>query len=178
MIPNITETQNSNKTEVLIHIQKYEKEILEFVLGPVLYVELLENLETDDEGYYKLKDTAEDKWKWLVNGQIYGSCNKLRWEGLVFEVAKVNKQPLLETVMAPYIFYQWLLKERSVSTGVGEIKGEPQGGVSVTSKHKRTDAWNTFVGHAYSLNRFMQFYCDLFPNFKCVELNPQNYYDL
>lgn len=178
MIPNITETKNSIKTEVLIHIQKYEKQVLQYILGPSIFYELLENLERDENGIFKLKDTAEDKWNWLVNGHTYGDCFKVKWDGLVFEVAKIDENEIIESMMAPYIFYEWLLKERSMSTGVGEIKGEPQGGISVVSKHKRIDAWNTFVSYVYSLNHFMESHRDLFPSYKCVELNPQNYYDL
>lgn len=177
-IPNITENQNSNKIEVQIHMQKFEKQALQVVLGPTVFNELLTNLERDDNNYFQVKESADDKWKWLVNGQLYGDCKKVKWEGIVFEVAEISEKKIYESIFAPYIFYQWLLKERSLTTGVGEIKGDPQGGIPVASKQKRIDAWNNFVGYVYALNHFMEFHCDLFPDFKCVELKPQNYYDL
>lgn len=199
VIPNIkTETTNNNSA-LLIHIQKYEEEALRMVIGDCLYDELMENIEIGNDGFYKLKDNVDEKWGWLLNGRKYdavntncgcgcggGNCGKRKWDGLVKTVANISDVAVKESILAPYVFYQWSLNYRTLNTGVGEAKGVSDGTIPQPSANKRIDAWNEFVknvSHGFAGSR-VSLYCFLndhkteFPDFTGPCLNTITYWDI
>ena len=200
-IPNIDTERINNKTALNIHIQKYEEEGLRLAFGDCLYDDFMTNLERDDDGYYNLKDGAEDKWKWLLNGHTYennknsgcncgcgctGKCKKSVWKGIVTKVAVVEDKEVYESLLAPYIYFNWNTNYRTFSTGVGEAKGVAQNTVLVPSREKRVDAWNDYIRlvsvgfpNSYvSLHQFLQDHKDLFPEYETVCFNPITYWDI
>jgi hypothetical protein len=198
-ISNIDVAEIDNNIELTIHIQKHEQEILRMILGDCLYAELLENLELDSNGFYKIKDEADEKWEWLINGKLYdtdevsgcgchsaSSCKKHQWSGLIRKVATVSNKDVFETLMAPYIFYNWSLNYRTLNVGVGEAKANAQNTTQESSANKRVDAWNHLVQEVsfgypntkVSLYQFLDEHKDEFPNASKICFNTMTYYDI
>lgn len=197
-IANIDVAEIDNNIELTIHIQKYEQECLRMILGDCLYTELMENVDKDSDGYYKVKTGAEEKWGWLLNGRLYdtddvsgcgchsSSCSKHQWAGLVTKVAIVQEKDVFESILASYIFYHWSLNYRTLNLGVGEGKGTAQNTTQESSANKRIDAWNKFVQDVnfgypntkVSLYQFLDEHQEDFPNASKVCFNTMTYYDL
>lgn len=187
-IPNIESITVNNNVALLIAIQKFEMQGLRMVVGDCLVDEFLKHIEVDSNGYYVLKSGADAKWGWLLNGHTYDSvsfcsgCGKVAWKGLVYKVANVKGADVFESVLAPYIFYNWSLEHRTINTGVGEAKGIADGTIAVSSNNKRVDAWNDFVNQiSYSANSLYRFLSDHraeFPEFRSKCLNVITYWDI
>lgn len=195
VIPNIDAVAINNNTALLIHIQKYEQEALRMVIGDCLYEEFISNLEKDESGFYIVKEGADEKWDWLLNGHNYESnstgcgcgcglseCNKKTWKGIITEVAEVQEKEIIESILAPYVFFKWSQNYRTINTGVGEAKGSASGTTQESSANKRTDAWNEFVEKISfsqtSLYCFLSDHKYLFPEAKTVCLNTITYWDI
>lgn len=196
-IANITTDAEVDKNIALvIHIQKYEKECLQLLFGKEVYDQLMLNVELEN-GYWKVKSSADPKWGRLVNGYSFepsetdvcygdgpGDSN-LYWCGIVKKIAKIGDKDIFETMMAPYIFFHWSLHTRTMNLGVGEGKGESKSATQESSKNKRIDAWNEFVQWAHygftytniSLSRFLKNHESDF-NVNDFSLKPMTYYDL
>lgn len=199
-IANIDVAEIDNNVDLTIHIQKYEQECLRLILGDCLYNELMTNVELDNQtGLYKLKDTADEKWGWLLNGKNYeatesvnfcachsSSCSKHQWDGLVRQVAEIDSKKIYETIMASYIFFYWSLNNRTLNLGVGEGAGIAQNATQESGSNKRVDSWNKFVQDVdfgfsntkVSLNQFLYEHQDYFPEASTVCLNTMTYYDI
>lgn len=183
-IANIQEGGDSLNLALKIHIQKYDSNCLRELLGITTYSGLMDNVEDDGEGYYKIKEAAKDtKWDWLLNGKTY---NSYAWSGLIKKVAKVAEADIYETMMAPYVFFFWSLNNRTLNLGTGEGRLDSKSATQESSRNKRVDAWNEFVQWAYfgysstdvSLMSFLETYKDDFPDVKPFALNTMTYYDI
>lgn len=197
-IPNIDTVIVNNRTALSIHIQKYEQEGLRMAIGDCLYIELMDNLTIGEDGHYILKEDADEKWDWLLNGHTYdasssggcgcnsGSCNRHIWSGLASKVATIESVDVIESILAPYVYFNWNMNYRTLSTGVGEGKGVSKNTVLVPSKDKRIDAWNEFIAlvsfgypnSKVSLYQFLSEHKSLFPNYRTVCFKPITYWDL
>lgn len=195
-IANITsDTEPEKNIALTIHIQKYETECLKLLLGGQLYEELMDNVELEN-GYWKLKLDADEKWGRLINGCSFektaddicfgnNSDSTLFWKGLVTKVAEIDSKEILESLMAPYIFFYWSLHTRTMNLGTGEGRGESKSATQESSKNKRIDAWNEFVQWAdygftqneVSLSRFLKNHKGDF-NVVSPCLKTMTYYDL
>lgn len=199
VISNISETTTNQNSSLLIHIQKYEQEGLRMVIGDCLYDEFMDNIEVGEDGFYKLKNDVDEKWGWLLNGRNYdapantcgcgcggGKCGKRKWDGLVKKVATAQTKDVFESILAPYVFYQWSLNYRTLNTGTGESKGVADGTIPQSSANKRIDAWNEFVqkisfgfaGSRVSLYQFLADHKTEFPDFQSVCMNTITYWDI
>ena len=197
-IANINTTYINNDIELQIGIQKMEEECLRMILGDCLFEELMLNVELGGL-FYKVVEGADEKWDWLVNGVTYeglsdgcgcgchsGSCSRHKWDGLVSKVAEVEQTEVFETLMAPYIFYNWSISERTMVTGVGEASGIAQNTTQESSANRRIDAWNDFVKRVdfgwpntrVSLYQFLGEHRDLFPEAQTVCLNTRTYWNI
>lgn len=198
-IANIVADSLDNSLELLVHIQKYEQASLRLCLGDSTYEEFINKLEPDANGFYKLKEDAEEKWGWLLDGHSYlpsqnhkhYNCGCLpdqnvRWSGLVKKVATVKEIYVYESMMASYIFYYWSLDHRTLNLGTGEGRIESKAAIPESSKNKRIDAWNEFIQWAHygysctnvSLSRFLEDHKAEFPNVNEIDFKPLTYYDL
>ncbi len=170
-ISNIGEINDSIKLNLVIFIQKYEKEALRLILGDCLYFELMDNLElgsveADGCKYWVVKEDTNEKWDKLVNGTSYdvseieqpisgcgccsGNCDKHYWDGIVRSVATVqdadnNDVQVLESILAPYVYRAWAMSKRTLNMGFGEGKGDADTATQESTQFKRIDAWNDFV---------------------------------
>lgn len=212
-ISNIDEIKDSIKTQLVIFIQKYEQEALRLVLGDCLYADLMAQLELDDaeDGvrYWKLKEDADAKWGKLLNGDSYevssivypittvgcggcgccgGNCGKHYWDGILRMVATVLDEdnedvPVIESILAPYIYRQWAMSKRTLNFGVGEGTGDAQTAIMSNTKHKRIDAWNQFVkdvaygdmGGRVSLQQYLREHATDFPEAEFLCFQPIAY---
>ena len=200
-IPNIDTEVINNKTALSIHIQKCEEEGLRLAMGDCLYDEFMSNLEKDENGYYKLKSDADEKWGWLLNGHSYdapssncncgcgcgsGKCSKHVWGGIISKVATVESVDVIESILAPYVYFNWNMNYRTIATGVGEAKGIANNTVIEPSRNKRVDAWNEYIqkvsfgfpNSKVSLHQFLSEHKELFPDFQKVCFNPITYWDV
>lgn len=184
-IANLKETQNNVDTQLLIQIQKYERECLQMLLPNSVYADLMASVKLDSDSlYWILKDDADDKWDYLINGNSYDSgCGLVNWRGLVTKVATIQGKEVIESMFAPYIFFQYSLNTRTLNTGAGESRMRAENVTQESSSNKRVDAWNEFVKWAdfgfsetnVSMNQFLR------SQFDCMELknlNTMTYYDI
>lgn len=186
-ISNLTATEVNVDVQVLIQIQKYEKECLLTMLGDELYNELMSNLELDSTGYWTLKSGADVKWNWFLYGHEYlvGDC-VFNWYGIVKTVATIQEKEVIETMMASYIFFFYSLGTRTLNTGTGEGRMTADNTTQESSKNKRIDAWNDFVQWAgfgfsktnVSLNKFLCDNQELYDKDCFTCLNTMTYYDI
>lgn len=176
-------------TEFLIQIQKYETEGLKLLLGSTLYSEFISKLELVDY-FWSVKSGMDAKWSNLLNGCNYPNpldANQTKtWRGIVNKVAKIGNLDVIESILAPYIFYYYSLNTRTLNFGTGEGKLKTDNTTQESNKNKRIDAWNEFVQWStigfsntdVSLFQFLNDHKDIF-NFDCfVELNIMTYYDI
>jgi hypothetical protein len=197
-IANIQADALDENMEILIHIQKYEQQSLRLLLGDKTYTDFMANVELES-GYYKVKADSDPKWDLLLNGTSYpatalnSGCHydslidkNIKWSGLVKKVATIQEKDVIESLMAPYIFYYWSLNTRTLNLGTGEGRVDSKSATQESSKNKRIDAWNEFVqwaSHGYSctdvsLMKFLEDHLDLFPEVNKIALNPLTYYDI
>lgn len=202
-IANIQTTYINNDIELQIYLQTQEENCLRMILGDCMYDDLMDNVELDPNGYYQLKVDAEEKWDWLLNGLTYeatdpiisggcgcgchsGNCSKHKWDGLVRKVATVAQTDVIESLMAPYIYYNWSISERTMVTGVGEAKGKAQNTTQESSMYRRIDAWNDFVKRVdfgwpntrVSLNQFLKEHQGEFANAQTVCMDTRTYWNI
>lgn len=69
-IPNLEE--KCNNLYFFEWIEQWEEQCLRLTLGDCIYDELVSEMEfNEDMQKYVLKDSADEKWDWLLNGHIY-----------------------------------------------------------------------------------------------------------
>lgn len=175
-----------DNVELIIHIKKYEQECLRLILGATLFDELMQNVELDGN-YYKLKESAIDKWGWLLNGKEYTvNDESKKWIGLVSKVATINEVDVFETLMANYVFYHWSLNNRTINVGTGEGEYDSKAIIASSGNFKRVDVWNEFVKWAsygwsssqVSLYQFLEDKKLDFPTVNTTSLKTMTYYDI
>lgn len=181
-IPNLNE-KCIKDYEILILFSKWEKEALELVLGICMMDALIQQIEVkeSEEGkHYGLKDDADDKWKWLVNGRTYektdesvsnfldlsefgcgcgcgniSGCPKHYWDGFVTEtnlIVDEAETAYKQSFLADYVYFMWAFYNESKTTQSGEQKTVVKNSVSVTNKTKRVDAFNNFYAKVRMCN--------------------------
>lgn len=190
-IPNFEEGGKIN-----LHLYKlitqWERDCLEMTLGKNLTEELISNLELVDvpitnpvngratKKKYKLKDNAEEKWKYLMHGRAYnrndvgvsnfmnimsiqedcgcGSNNTQEthyWEGIVkVHTTPINDQICIfkESYLAYYVYREWLFDTSTTTSGVGEVKLKAKNAEPVSNTRRQTNAHNLLWAktHSYS----------------------------
>ena len=206
-IANITAEYIEENVDFIIHMQKYEKKALKFLLGDALWADLLSNVEiVPGQIYYSLKATAVGgKWDWFLNGKTYPKpaesacindcfrfCNLAEpnpnrsFKGILSKVATINFVNIIECILAEYIYYHWSINNRTFDTGVGEATFDSKSTNATSSKHKRIDANNTFVGFVQHnencstacLYQFLHDFKVEFPLVNFTEMPLLNYYDI
>ncbi len=115
---------------------------LQNAFGNVLFEDLESNIELSGGN---LKQTAPQKWKDLVDGKSYSiGSDAFTWKGLV----SGDYQPK-ESVLAYFVYSQYVEHNRTRLTGLGEAKGKSINSTSIYSRRK----WVTYH------NKFVESYC-------------------
>jgi len=89
---------------------------------------------------------------------------KDNWGGLVYTVATIGTNQVIESIIAPYIYFNWALENRTLNLGTGEGRIDANGSTQESTFNKRVDAWNQIVqsiDYGYpndriSLNQFLK----------------------
>ncbi len=139
---NIPDTDKENVVERLnFFITKYEEEVLRNVLGNALYLAFKAGIEATE---------PEQKWKDLRDGKDYtdNSDNAQCWIGLCNSTKK-------QSLIANYVYYQWLRDKVSTTTAVGEVQQKSESGEKVSPAVKMCRAWNEMVQWANDLFHFL-----------------------
>ena len=187
-IANTQDADVNSNIELIITVQKYEKQALLLLLGKALSNDLYSNVELDNGRLnFTVKDQADQKFKDLVNGCSYTKDSEtFFWKGLVVEVAKIEDKAVYETLMAPYIFFYNSLNNRTQNLGIGEGRASGKNVINESSANKRVDAWNDFVQWSslgfsennVSLLKFLQDNEAIYGKCQALELNTLTYYDI
>ncbi len=135
-------------------IAKYEKQCLKEVFGSLLAKELRDSFEiVSGAKSLTLKPSATNPIKDLVNGKTYdvvvnGVTVQRVWNGIVVsnEVLEGGELTSEKTsFITDYIYYHWLLDNRTVSTGTGQQTLQGENSLPNQNFSKRIDAWNRFI---------------------------------
>jgi hypothetical protein len=162
-IANVLEAKDLPKV-VAKFIGEFELKCLEKVLGSCLAKEVRDSFEFVVGSGYSLKATATTPIKNLVNGIEYdkptsdllgcgcgcgsGNCTKRIWKGFVTNSQYVYADAIQnqrKSFLTHYIYYYWLLYNRTASTGTGQQILEGENSISAQNFSKRIDAWNEFM---------------------------------
>lgn len=135
-------------------IAKYEKQCLNEVFGSLLAKELRDSFEiVSGATSFTLNPSATNPIKDLVNGKTYdvvvnGVTVQRVWNGIVVsnEVLEGGELTSEKTsFITDYIYYHWLLDNRTISTGTGQQTLQGENSLPNQNFSKRIDAWNRFI---------------------------------
>lgn len=136
-IPNQTEEQFDDDL-VQILIESKSVSLLESILGHDNMLSLQSNLETNQ---IDLKPDADQKWINLVEGTSYTKDNqKFYYRGL-----RQQGELYKTSIIADFVFCEWLRQTRSQQTGIGEAVINAQNATNVSSTSKLVTIWNRFI---------------------------------
>lgn len=124
-------------------ISQYEPKILESLLGYATYKQI---------------GNADQKWKDLKEGAEYTNETGIlcKWNGLYDATSKVS-------LIAYYVYCQYMENELSVTGGAGEGKVQMQNSIAVTNGRKIRKAWNLMVKQNRQLYCFLNAKKDVYP---------------
>lgn len=143
-VPNLQEL-NGNESELIQFIDEKVPSLLQMILGYVNFKDL------DSQIIDGVLDSgADQKWKDLVEGKEYVREGKtVKWNGLIYELGTFKS-----SLLADYVYYEWLRYNVSQITGIGEAINTAKNGINVNSNQRLVDAWNRFytkaVGYCYN----------------------------
>lgn len=102
------------------------------------------------------------KWLNLRDGAEF--TNRLglltKWEGFKWIDGTTKRSPI-----ANYIYYWWLRKETSTTTGTGEKRLNAENSESVSSFSKQCNTWNEMVGYNRLLWEYLYINQDAYPEY-------------
>lgn len=136
-IPNINEVQTEAFETLEYFVDEYVRQLLRDALG----IEIFNELDTyvidgafDSTGAPQyIIDLVEGK-EYVKSGVTY------KWSGLISTQGVFKK-----SLLANYVYYQWLKNSFSTQSGVGEVTLNPQNANLVNPTQKLVTAWNSFV---------------------------------
>lgn len=179
-IPNITDVTDCD-INLVGFISEYELECLRLILGECMYNELLDNIEyvmnetNPILSKYKLKEDADIKWDYLINGRKYekdiienttvsynikncgcgcnaGNCDTYTWNGLIQEVGtnfyhngSNYTTYVYNSLLADFILWKWYVKTETTSTGTGEAILKVKNEIPASNRGKAIKSYNQFV---------------------------------
>lgn len=136
-IPNINEVQTEAFETLEYFVDEYVRQLLCDALG----IEIFNILDTyvidgafDSTGAPQyIIDLVEGKG-YVKSGVTY------KWSGLISTQGVFKK-----SLLANYVYYQWLKNSFTTQSGVGEVTLNPQNANLVNPTQKLVTAWNSFV---------------------------------
>lgn len=125
---------NDNKLQQAI--DQYEAEILVKALGRKLTKEFLSNINPATK---VLVNGADAKWSNLLNGHDYvKNGDDFYWRGLI-DTTGILK----ESLIAYYIYYNYVREGQTVMTTMGAKKGNSQNTTDANATSKLVNAWRS-----------------------------------
>lgn len=142
--PSITDSITGVDDEIIAFINEYARECLYQSLGPVLFAELDDNLDsTQPDG---LSIAADAKWDELLNGTTY--VDPVSGETLVWRGIRYKSNPAGEydkSFLANYVYFYYERNAYITRTDAGHVKENSKNSFNVAPTLKVTTAWNKFV---------------------------------
>lgn len=199
-IPNLEEYCDNMNFDVLRFISQYETECLTLTLGECLFSELKKQLRFDEtKKRFVLKDEAESRWEWLINGLEYDKafdgcgcychCDRRHWRGFIYTTPIITNDGLRElkySFLAYWIYFQRAFSKNSHSTGTGEAVNNTENATMISNEIKRKYAFNQFYqlvqiedcAGFVSLYQFLKDHRDFYPEWCPTYFQPLNYFDI
>lgn len=165
-IPNTNQVAVQQNIDNLIN--KYEAELLTMLFGYKMYKDFQAGL---------LGDPIPQIWKDLRDGAEYTADDQLyKWSGLAVAGAPAIAK---RSLIANYVYYWFMRKEATQSSGVGEVATKTENSNRVSPIEKQVRAWNEMVGWIQDMYAFLEAkkadYPDLKPQRSCWDIiNPFN----
>jgi hypothetical protein len=138
--------------ELREYIREYEPKLLRDVLGVDLYTTLKGVILDMDVNFRK-----------LMFGDTYTVNDKLRtWRGLIetdidpYDFSTPPTTGYKRSFIANYIYYYWLKKHDSISTGIGEKRITPAGTTTASLDQKMRDTWNDMSEWIFELWQYLE----------------------
>lgn len=115
------------KSRVELFIQQHEPEVLERLLGYALYKEFFDSI---------TGPTPAAKYTDLLFGAEYtdGNGYPQKWMGFL--------NPQKNSILANYVYYQYMTDNNTLTTAGGESKQKSEGGFRTDATQKAVRAWN------------------------------------
>jgi len=136
-IPNINEMQTEAFDNLNSFVDEYVRQLLRDALG----IQIFNELDSYVIGGVFDGTGAPQYIIDLVNGKEYvNSGTTYKWSGLISTQGVFKK-----SLLANYVYYQWLKNNFSTQSGVGEVTITPQNANLVNPTQKLVSVWNTFL---------------------------------
>lgn len=125
-------------------IARYERAILNQLLGYDLYKMFSDEFDIAASGAWTLKGTAATKWSELLNGKEYtdGGVN-VKWQGLVFKDGTTN-DGIDQSLIAYYVYSKFIEATEFIHSGVGMQAEASKNSTRVNARSKIVNAYNEF----------------------------------
>lgn len=138
--------------EVNRYLAKYERQILEMLLGVSMYNAFIDGL--------AVTPTVDPKWTRLKNGATYedGDGEQRRWMGFT------NTEK--ESIIAAYTYFNYMSRRISFAGGSGEVAPGHENGERVSPAVPLAMVWNDMSEWIESLFEFLKNHPDDYPDWK------------
>jgi hypothetical protein len=136
-IPNVNEVQTEAYDTLNYFVDEYVRQLLRDALG----IESFNELDTYViDGAFD-STSAPQYIIDLVEGKEYEKSGiTYKWSGLI------NTQGVFKkSLLANYVYYNWLLNSFTTQSGVGEVTLNPQNANLVNPTQRLVSAWNKFL---------------------------------
>lgn len=132
-------TEASVNSTVQRFIDRHEPKLLQDLLGYELYKNYKTGIDASDQKYIDIRDGKE----------YTNRAGKLaKWRGL--------KEPSLkQSLIANYVYFQYIKNEASSTTGTGEKVAKAQNAADASPRYKLARAWNQMVEWNCELVEFL-----------------------
>lgn len=138
---DVLDTVLDTKSDIDAFLLEYERNCLDLVLGNVLSLKFISQL--DDTQPNGLKVGADAKWNDLLNGKSYQVNGKnVYWRGIRFANVPTNTPDM--SFVAEYVYFHYLKKDQSNYSGVGLQSEQPKNSIKVNATAKAVTAWRKF----------------------------------
>lgn len=139
--PLLIAQKSDNAAGIQWFINELEPKLLRDIMGYELY-----------KAYTAGIIAATQKYKDIQDGKEYTDRAGIptKWNGLAFLYGSSKK-----SLIANYVYWRWMAKEASISTGTGEKVANAQNASEASPVFKMVRAWNEMVDMIYELAEFL-----------------------
>ena len=140
---SIPSTRPTGETSIDASIAKYEKEVLQMVLGYELYDLFIAN--PTDQRFVDISIGKEFEFDFC------GKTVKRKWNGL--------KNADKESLIAYYVYFKHKSNLNTITASISEVKPKLENSNPASANMKLIRAWNNFVELSGDLNDVDRYYC-------------------
>jgi len=139
--PLLIAQKTDNAAGIQWLINELEPKLLRDIMGYELYKAYTAGVTASTQKYLDIQD-----------GKEYSNRSGIptKWNGIAFTYGDAKK-----SLIANYVYWHWMEKEASISTGTGEKTANAQNAVTASPVSKMVRAWNDMVCMIYELCEFL-----------------------